>query len=412
MRDGVRQDALTHQAYKSRIRADEPTRKDHGVESRLNVIAACLVGLCLVTASTPSRARAQESAMPSSVSPEPGPTSERPAQLPRGSRRECPWVTSARAPARRRDRWPLDHARRSWPDTPPALDPNVQVVRFHGPTGLTVEVLAPQPSPAPIGDGSGIATVGLKRGVGYRLRLSNITERPGVELFPVIEIVGHLHRPSEIDPAKYPIRVVFTDEELWDVVDHGRLVTKVIYLEDPEQALPLNLPKDQIPVVTLSPTEQPLKVAEALGRAMAIVRIGVRRPTVEEINAGAAGDAGLDAMPRSVPAAARSPARRCPLSASLRAGLRRPSAAEPPMLPRDEYLCDGGDEGSRRVSVREAASRESIRVTRSSTSTSAWAIGASIACCPPTSSASTHPGSPRFASARARTRQSRCTEHR
>jgi hypothetical protein len=126
----------------------------------------------------------------------------------------------------------------------------------------------------PIGDGGGIATVGLDRGVGYRLRLTNITERPGVELFPVVEVVGHLHRPREIDPARYPIRVVFSDEELWDVVDHGRLVTKVIYLEEPEQAIPVKLPKDQIPVVTLNPTEQPLKVAQALGRVMAIVRIG------------------------------------------------------------------------------------------------------------------------------------------
>ena len=82
------------------------------------------------------------------------------------------------------------------------------------------------------------------------------------------------------------------------MVDHGRLVTKVIYLEDPEQAIPIKLPKDQIPSVTLNPTERPLKVAQALGRVMAIVRIGGRRPTVEEINAGATGDLGLDACGR------------------------------------------------------------------------------------------------------------------
>src|SRR5262249_49357836 len=113
------------------------------------------------------------------------------------------------------------------PEGPPALDPKVQVVRFSGPTGLNVEVLAPSPTPVTVGDGGGIATFGLERGVGYRLRLTNITERPGAELFPVIEVVGHLHRPREIDPAKYPIRVVFTEDELWDVVDRGRLVTKV-----------------------------------------------------------------------------------------------------------------------------------------------------------------------------------------
>ena len=35
-----------------------------------------------------------------------------------------------------------------------------------------------------------------------------------------------------------------------DVADRGRLVTQVVYLEDPEQALPITLPKDEIPVVT------------------------------------------------------------------------------------------------------------------------------------------------------------------
>src|SRR5262249_38773729 len=159
------------------------------------------------------------------------------------------------------------------PAGPPAIAPNVQVVRFQGPPGLGVEVLAPTPLPVSIGDGGGIATVGLERGVGYRLHLWNINQRPGAELFPVIEVVGHLHRPREIDPGKYPIRVVFTDEDLWDVVDRGRLVTKVIYLEEPEQAIPIKLKKDQIPVVTINPTENPLKVAQALGRVIPILPI-------------------------------------------------------------------------------------------------------------------------------------------
>jgi uncharacterized repeat protein (TIGR01451 family) len=222
----------------------------------------------------------------------------------------------------------------------------VQVVRFQGPAGLDVEVLSPSPSPVPIGDGAGIATVGLERGVGYRLRLSSITERPGAELFPVIEVVGHLHRPREINPAKYPIRVIFTEEELWDVLDHGRLVTKVIYLEEPEGAIPLKLPKDQIPVVTVNPSEEPLRVAKALGRVMAIVRIGGRRPSIEELNGGAIGDTGLDAIANS--GRMRCPfvgteGTPCPLPCGPVCGTPPPPGR--PWLPRDEYLCDGGDGG-------------------------------------------------------------------
>jgi uncharacterized repeat protein (TIGR01451 family) len=230
---------------------------------------------------------------------------------------------------------------------PPPVPPSVQVVRFQGPPGLKVDVLAPTPYPAPVGDGGGIITLGLERGVGYRLRLTDITERPGAELFPVIEVVGHLHRPREIDPGKYPIRVVFTDEELWGVIDRGRLVTKVIYLEDPEQAIPLKLQKDQIPQVTLNPTEEPLKVAQALGRVMAIVRIGGRRPTPEELQAGATGDVVLDSVasignihcPFSNPGGEA-----CSLPCGPVCGTPPPPGR--PWLPKDEYLCDGGDQGT------------------------------------------------------------------
>ncbi len=145
------------------------------------------------------------------------------------------------------------------------IEPDVQIVRFQGPPGLVVEVLGPAPVPVPVGDGGGIITVGLKRGVGYRLHITGIVERPLAELFPVIEVVGHLHRPDAIEPGKYPIRVVFNQDDLDDAVDRARLVTKIVYLEDPDQAIPLRMAKDQVSVVTLSPAEPPLRVASGPG---------------------------------------------------------------------------------------------------------------------------------------------------
>jgi uncharacterized repeat protein (TIGR01451 family) len=228
----------------------------------------------------------------------------------------------------------------------PVLDPDVQVVRFQGPPGLNVEVLAPAPVPVPIGDGAGIITVGLRRGTGYRLRVTGIVERPLAELYPVVEIVGHLHRPDGIDPGKYPIRVVFTQDDMDDTVDRGRLVTKVIYLEDPDQAIPIKLPKDQVSVLTLTPTEPPLRVASALGRPVAIVRLGGRRPTAEEIQGGVAGDIGLDWVEsigsRPCPFLSQNGAR-CSLPCGPVCAPSPPPAR--PSLPRDEYLCDGGDRG-------------------------------------------------------------------
>jgi uncharacterized repeat protein (TIGR01451 family) len=176
--------------------------------------------------------------------------------------------------------------------------------------------------------------------------MANLPERPGVELFPVIEVVGHLHRPEGIDPGKYPIRVIFTFEDLDTVINQSRLVTKVIYLEDPDQALPFRMSKDQIPMVSLNPAENPLRVASALGRPMAIVRLGGRRPTLEEIQGGP-GDFGLDY-------AARLGGTPCPFL--MQDGSRCPMVAGPPctaakappqpLLPRDEFLCDGGDRGA------------------------------------------------------------------
>lgn len=224
----------------------------------------------------------------------------------------------------------------------PVLPAEIQVVRFHGPAGVTVEVLGPAPEPFAGGDGHGLATVGMRVGVGYRLRLANLPDRPGAELFPVIEVIGHLHRPADLDPFKFPIRVTFTEDDLRDAVDRGRLVTLIVYLEDPEQSLPITLPKDEIPVVTLSPAEEPLRVAKALGRVMAIVRLGGRQPSADEMNGDGLASVGLTGLGAPI---------RCPFvgpdnaPCGIPCGPVRGTPPPPgrPWVPRDEYLCDGGD---------------------------------------------------------------------
>lgn len=225
----------------------------------------------------------------------------------------------------------------------PVIPPQVQVVRFQAPEGVQIEVLGPSPEPIPVPADAVAAQglFGLRVGVGYRLRLANLPHRPGAELFPVIEVVGHLHRPNGMDPFRFPIRVGFGEDDIVDAVDRGRLVTRIVYLEDPEQALPIALPKGEIPLVSLSPAEEPLKVAAALGRVMAIVRLGGRRPTVEELNGERLLGAGMDAAATT----------RCPFTGAdggpcqLACGPVRGTPPPPgrPWVPRDEYLCDGGD---------------------------------------------------------------------
>ena len=221
-------------------------------------------------------------------------------------------------------------------DEPPGLPSDVQVVRFQGPEGVVLDVLGPPPEAVPIGDGKGLATVGLKVGTGYRLRLTNLPDRPGVELFPAVEIVGHLHRPKGIDPGKFPIRVVFTLDDLVDASDRGRLVTQVVYLEDPDQALPLKLGKDEPIGVSLNPAENPLRVAAALGRVMAIVRIGGRRPVPDEMGMPMGDGLAHGPCPFTSSGGAK-----CELPCGPVVGTAPPEGR--PWIPRDEYLCDGGD---------------------------------------------------------------------
>jgi uncharacterized repeat protein (TIGR01451 family) len=221
----------------------------------------------------------------------------------------------------------------------PILPPEVQVVRITAPNGTKIELLGPSPEPIVAAEvaTSGV-TFGLKVGVAYRLKLSNLPNAPGAELFPMIELVGHLHRAPGVDPLKFPIRVPFTEDDLEDAAVRGRMVTSVVYLEAPEQAIPVSMPKDQIPVVTLSPVESPMKIAPALGRVMAIVRVGSRAPTVEELSG--APDYPLDT--KTCPFASAE-GRACNVPCGAISCL--PPRADRPRFPRDEFLCDGGDAG-------------------------------------------------------------------
>ena len=133
------------------------------------------------------------------------------------------------------------------------------------------------------------------------------------------------------------IRILLRDVDIEEAADRGQLVTQVVYLEDPDQAVPLKLGKEDTPVVTIGPSEDPTRVARALGRVVAIVRLGGRQPSVEELQ-GPADAAGM-------------PGGACPYLTAEGSACRLPCGpvcSPPPAKrtkPRDEFLCDGGDFG-------------------------------------------------------------------
>ena len=134
---------------------------------------------------------------------------------------------------------------------------------------LATEGVFDAPQPAPL-------RVGLLVGNVYRLKVTGIPFRPGQEVFPSIEIINRLYPPRGSE-AKFPIPIELTREEL-EMAIRGQYVVRVIYLENPRTALPSREDPRQQRYFEVGPNQDPLEVADALGRPMAILRIGSRVP--------------------------------------------------------------------------------------------------------------------------------------
>jgi hypothetical protein len=106
----------------------------------------------------------------------------------------------------------------------------------------------------------------------YRLKLSKIPGRPGVELYPTLEVAPVMPR-TEAYLAHSAIPVQFSPED-FDQVLSGNFVTKVIYLPDPEfQELAL-AGVDTLVSTRLDPGVDPVIEADRRGAILAIVRLG------------------------------------------------------------------------------------------------------------------------------------------
>lgn len=105
----------------------------------------------------------------------------------------------------------------------------------------------------------------------YRLKLTNIYERPGVELYPTLEISPATPRTiAYLEHNAIPVQ--FTPEDFAQVLA-GNMVTKVIYLPDPEfQELVAGV--ETLVSTRLDPGLDPIVEADRRGAILAIVRMG------------------------------------------------------------------------------------------------------------------------------------------
>ena len=119
------------------------------------------------------------------------------------------------------------------------------------------------------------AQAGLTVGRMYRMKIDGMADFPGMEFYPSIELIDRLHPPTGRE-EDFPVEVPFTTEE-FEWAASGRLITKVVYLEQPDR-VPTALLEQSPRIITIEPSRNALAEADALGRPVAIVRLGGRTP--------------------------------------------------------------------------------------------------------------------------------------
>ena len=106
----------------------------------------------------------------------------------------------------------------------------------------------------------------------YRLKISNIPGRPGVELYPTVEVAMASPRSQAfLDHSAVPIQ--FTEED-FDQVLSGNFVTKVVYLPNPEYQELALAGVDTLVSTRLDPGVDPIREASRRGAILAVVRLG------------------------------------------------------------------------------------------------------------------------------------------
>jgi hypothetical protein len=154
---------------------------------------------------------------------------------------------------------------------PPVVAGSASQVAFVGPEGMSItwDVSAPgmfdsQPLVAP-------GRYNFAPAI-YRLKLTNIPGRPGVELYPTLEVGPPMPRTSAF-LAHNAIPVQCTEEDFEQVLS-GNFVTKVIYLPDPQYQELALAGVETLVSTRLDPGVDPVIEADRRGAILAIVRLG------------------------------------------------------------------------------------------------------------------------------------------
>jgi hypothetical protein len=107
----------------------------------------------------------------------------------------------------------------------------------------------------------------------YRLKLTDIPGRAGVELYPTLDVVPTNARTAAF-LAHSAVPITFTDED-FDQVVSGNYVVKVVYLPDPQYQDLANLGgAGEIVSTRLEPGVDPIAMASSRGSILLVIRMG------------------------------------------------------------------------------------------------------------------------------------------
>jgi hypothetical protein len=127
-------------------------------------------------------------------------------------------------------------------------------------------------------------TFGFRPGYSYPIKISQLPGNPNQSIYPVLEVRGTIvPRPG----MKYmeiaaPLQITKADIEKILIVG---MITKVIYLENPERAIPLATKSDDPLEISSDSADDAETEARRDGRIVAVLRIGDRIPTARELTA-------------------------------------------------------------------------------------------------------------------------------
>ena len=184
--------------------------------------------------------------------------------------------------------------------------------------------------------------LGMQVGPVYQLKVSSVFRGRVIDVYPTVEMVDRLYPPQGL-ANRHPVQVVLTQTDI-EQANAGNLVTRVIYLENPDTALPYRPSINEQAILDVGRGNDPFHTADRFGRPMAIVRIGSRQPSPN-----------FDGPQYAIPApmfADNSPPMNHPQFESVSSGC---DVCQPvytccpediqslPKSRRDEYICDGND---------------------------------------------------------------------